>query len=224
MKITIYVLVEGPTEKRFVDEILNPHLKARNIRIEAIILKTREDPNIPAYRGGTIKYNKAKKQLNELLRCRNTYVTTMLDFYALHPTFWENVKLCGKSVEKATQIEQHMLNDIDHERRFIPYIQLHEFEGLLFSSPNSIASQFDNTEKLEIKLNKIKKQFRTPEEINNNPNTCPSSRLERLCKYVKPFHGPLIAKRIGLEIIRSECPHFNEWLSKLENLSDLIAN
>jgi len=29
----------------------------------------------------------------------------------------------------------------------------------------------------------------------------------------------MIARRIGLEIIRAKCIHFHEWVVKLENLS-----
>ncbi|WP_442943961.1 DUF4276 family protein [Nostoc sp.] len=31
--------------------------------------------------------------------------------------------------------------------------------------------------------------------------------------------GPQLAERIGLEVIRSRCPHFNTWLSRLESLN-----
>ncbi|MDZ8260187.1 DUF4276 family protein [Nostoc sp. ChiQUE01b] len=35
----------------------------------------------------------------------------------------------------------------------------------------------------------------------------------------KSVFGPQLAERIGLEVIRSRCPHFNTWLLRLESLN-----
>jgi len=57
------------------------------------------------------------------------------------------------------------------------------------------------------------------EEIDDDPHAAPSKRIEQLCPaYQKPFYGALAARRIGIDVIRQECPHFNEWLSALESL------
>jgi len=69
------------------------------------------------------------------------------------------------------------------------------------------------------KLERIKRSFANPEEINDNPETAPSKRILKIFSgYQKVLHGPTIAKRIGIENIRTECPHFHEWLDWLENL------
>jgi hypothetical protein len=69
-------------------------------------------------------------------------------------------------------------------------------------------------------LTSIRSKFEHPEEINDHPDTCPSNRIRQLLpQYQKALHGPLIAQRIGLEQIRAECPHFAEWLAKLEKLN-----
>ncbi len=95
---------------------------------------------------------------------------------------------------------------------------LHEFEAMMFVSPESIAAAFSNTA-LKDKLMAIKAEFDSPEEINDNPQTAPSRRLRTLFPgYQKPLHGPLVVLEIGLDQIRNECPHFNEWLRKLESL------
>jgi len=65
----------------------------------------------------------------------------------------------------------------------------------------------------------MKKILILVEEINDNPATVPSRRLLTLFpSYQKTFHGPLIVKKTGLEKIREECRHFNQWLTQLENL------
>jgi hypothetical protein len=87
----------------------------------------------------------------------------------------------------------------------IPYLQLHEFEGLLFSSPATIATPFEvektgKYRKLVKALQNIRQDFRSPEEINNRPESCPHRRLEQLIpSYRKVFHGVMIASKIGLK-------------------------
>jgi hypothetical protein len=61
-----------------------------------------------------------------------------------------------------------------------------------------------------------------PETINDNVNTAPSKRLEKILKpynqKTKPLLGPLIANDIGLTKIRSKCHRFDKWINKLENI------
>jgi hypothetical protein len=57
----------------------------------------------------------------------------------------------------------------------------------------------------------------TPEEINERPKFAPSKRIADLFPgYKKTLHGPTTAARIGLDQIRKECPHFHNWMNKLE--------
>jgi len=57
----------------------------------------------------------------------------------------------------------------------------------------------------------------TPEEINERPEFAPSKRIADLFPaYKKTLHGTTTAARIGLDQIRKECPHFNDWMNKLE--------
>ena len=68
-------------------------------------------------------------------------------------------------------------------------------------------------------MKKVLDEFSNPEEINDNPDSSPSKRIQRIFpEYNKVFYGSLIAQRIGIEKIREKCGHFDEWLSKLENL------
>ncbi|MEH1786283.1 DUF4276 family protein [Nostoc sp.] len=62
----------------------------------------------------------------------------------------------------------------------------------------------------------------TPELINDGQQTAPSKRIiARFPDYgrAKSAFGPQLAERIGIEVIRSRCPHFNTWLSRLESLN-----
>lgn len=65
-----------------------------------------------------------------------------------------------------------------------------------------------------------KGEFATPESIDDSPQLAPSKRIEALMPlYRKPLMGPLAAQRIRLAAIRGECPHFGDWLARLERLA-----
>jgi len=50
--------------------------------------------------------------------------------------------------------------------------------------------------------------------------TAPSKRVEAIVKgYEKPLFGALAALEIGLRSIRIECPHFADWLRRLESVA-----
>jgi hypothetical protein len=104
------------------------------------------------------------------------------------------------------------------DKRFIPYIQLHEFEALVFSKPDMIKYEYygRETEVSKLAVMLIEKD-NNPELINDSAVTAPSKRIEVLIpEYDKVNSGVLILKAIGIDHIRSQCKHFNEWLTRLE--------
>jgi hypothetical protein len=95
---------------------------------------------------------------------------------------------------------------------------MYEFEGLLFSSPSTIATVLQQDE-IRLWAEDILHQFHgNPELINNSSQTAPSKRLA-VTPYRKTTHGPNIAKEIGLDILRGKCKGFGDWLSRLEALA-----
>ncbi|NNC09461.1 DUF4276 family protein [Corallococcus exiguus] len=96
---------------------------------------------------------------------------------------------------------------------------LHEFEALLFTDPSQCSLSF-STEEIT-KLQAIRASAQSPEEINEHPDTAPSKRVLAVSPgYQKTLHGPLAVMSIGLPAIRAACPHFAQWLSKLEALAE----
>ena len=101
-------------------------------------------------------------------------------------------------------------------RRFVPYIVMHEFEALLFSDCGAFSSGIGRPD-LHASLQDIRDRFATPEEINDSLTTAPSKRiLDLFPQYQKPIYGNLAVLEIGLDRIRRECPHFGNWLNRLE--------
>ena len=103
-----------------------------------------------------------------------------------------------------------------NQRRFVPYVMMHEFEGLLFSDTTRFAHGIGRPE-LSPKFQAIRDAFATPEEINDSPITAPSKRIVNLVPgYEKPLMGTLAVLEIGLDAIREECPLFRAWIERLE--------
>ncbi|MFZ3132106.1 MAG: DUF4276 family protein [Desulfosporosinus sp.] len=104
---------------------------------------------------------------------------------------------------------------------FIPYIEMHEFESMLFANPRAYQGYGVTKEQVDA-ITKIKETFETPEHINNSYETAPSKRLMKsICGYenLKVSHGSIYAGMIGVETIRKECRHFDSWIVKLEELA-----
>ncbi len=213
----IKILVEGPTEILFVKEVLKPHFYERGIYITPFLFQKA---------GGVTKYSISRKQiLNTVKSDRSCICTTMVDFYGM-PSDWPGrieSKTCRDYQDKAHIVEQALSKDIAaqmggswNSARFIPYVQMHEFEALLFSDTSILA---ESDLKISEQLENVLQSFSCPEEINDDYDTCPSRRIQQHLKnYVKTVDGILTAQKIGLAKMRRECPHFNEWITKLENL------
>ena len=147
----------------------------------------------------------------------------MFDLYALPKDFpkYDESRSFSDPCKKVAFLEAALMEDIASPR-FIPYIQLHEYEALLLASPSTFSCFFEKHEREIANLEKMARMFQSPELIDDGSFTAPSKRITKeFPGYLKSkaMAGPIIAKNIGLEVIRSKCLHFNEWLRKLENLS-----
>ncbi len=231
--IRLHMVVEGQTEEEFVNSLLIDHFGSHNISTDVRRVETsrrrgkyRRSGTIEAkiFRGGLLDYERAKGDLIRWMKeDQNTdaYFTTMFDLYALpenFPSFVEAKKL-RDPYQRVETLERAFEADLTH-RRFIPYIQLHEFEALILSDPSGFASRFIEHVAGIRDLVDMCADFRSPELIDDDVNNAPSKRIIRAIpdyKGTKASAGPLIAQRIGLRTIRQKCPHFNEWLTKLEN-------
>lgn len=218
----VQILVEGQTEETFVNEVLVPHFASKNIYLQAVLVVTKRVKDGPNIRGGIVSYGKVKFDIQKQLQNPTVaMVTTMFDFYGLPKDFpgMDNQPE-GNCYARVQHLEGALEVDINH-RRFLPFLMLHEYEALLFSDPMAAKSYLPSQEVAEF-LVSIRDKYNSPEEINDGSTTHPSYRLmELITDYQKPIHGPLLAMEIGLDVIRSACPHFDQWLSKLEN-SELV--
>ncbi len=225
----VNAVVEGKTEMLFVKKVLGEYFSPQKIFFNARAVETSRDKN-KIHRGGFRKgkaYPHVKKDIKNWLKQEqkpNTYFTTMFDLYALpkdFPQFQEAAKKTDP-YDKVNYLEQGLFNDID-DTRFLPYIQIHEFEALLLVSPEKLSSEFlaQSDQAGITQLVNLVKSFASPEEINEGKQSTPSKRIiQQIPSYKsrKASVGPSVAASIGIETMRKKCPHFNDWLINLENL------
>ena len=211
----IYIVVEGQTEEEFIKRILGKYFEKFSIHLVPIIIETSRTPK-KKHRGGLTTYSHLKKDILKLLPQSHIYkVSTMIDYYRL-PDDFPGIDSVpdGNIYHKVQYLEQKLAEDINNSK-FIPYIQIHEFEALLFSDIKGFQSIIPD-DSIIAHLQKIIDRFPNPEEINNNPDTHPSQRIKKVFQdYNKVIHGKDIIESIGIEIILKKCKHFSEWIEKL---------
>jgi len=213
----LIVICEGPTEKEFCRDMLAPHFLKKNIIIVASTIKHSG--------GGIVPWRILKDQIEKHLHERDAVVTTFIDYYGIKDEHgfpgWDASNKVVHNIDKVHILEHAMYEDLPDEcrYRFIPNLQLHEFESLLFSDVDVFAQNFEAHEMDLVELKNIVAEFPNPEDINNNPKTAPSKRIENAVEgYRKVLFGNCLAMDIGLDKMRQKCPHFNEWVSNLEKI------
>lgn len=211
----LIIICEGQTEQEFCGNVLFPHLYKHKINIQT--------PLIKKSMGGIVKWSILKKEIENYLLEKDAIVTTLIDYYGLYqkhcfPKWLEGEGIVDKE-SRMDFLENAMKDDIlDRLRyRFIPYIQLHEFEGLLF---NNIQVFYDQVPALDLvgkdELKEVFARYDNPEMINNSRETSPSHRLKRIIKgYNKPLYGHYFAEAIGINQIREKSPRFNKWVDTI---------
>lgn len=144
--------------------------------------------------------------------------STMFDYYALPTDFpgYDRTNSEKDSYVKIKILEESFAADIG-DWRFIPYIQLHEFESLIFVNPQELQFSYIENETAINNLVKIANEFDNPELINNGPETAPSKRiLKEIPEYDKVTAGVDTLELIGIDQLKQSCRHFCEWVEKLE--------
>jgi hypothetical protein len=237
--IRLHFVVEGQAEEAFANTILAVELAERQIVCDVHKITTRPGSRrkypgqgpLPGhlrrrridYRGGWNSYEQLQEDLLLWMKQEahrpEAWFTTMVDFYELPADFpgFEDAQSITDPRKRVEFLESKLAADLDH-RRFVPHIQLHEFEALLFSDPQIFGVVFPDDSSAIAELQAIRQSASSPEHIDDGEETAPSKRIIRFLpdyEFRKASAGPEIAKAIGLARIRKECAHFNAWIEKL---------
>jgi hypothetical protein len=220
----LFIVVEGETEERFLRKVLYNHFITQGIHIEAQQWLTNRKLGIG---GGGSNFDLIENHLIRLMARyqydKEVFISVMVDLYAFpkrgNTVYDDEVRKQQNGKNKALLLQDKMKVRMQYQN-FIPYVQLHEYEALLLSKPNALLS-FYTDKAQEIENLKLEIAGMQPEEINETPEGAPSKRIIKyLPRYEKQktTAGVATAEQIGLPFLRENCPHFNDWVTKLESI------
>jgi len=156
----LIIICEGQTEVEFCKDVLLKFFLNKGIIIQTPLIKKSG--------GGIVPWNTLKKQIELHLKEREVFVTTFIDYYGIpdkynYPSWQESKKIVNKSLRM--DFLENAMKDNVNQNRYIPYIQLHEFEGLLFNNIEIFDQNFNPSE------------LNTRQEIINILNAYPNPEL-----------------------------------------------
>ncbi|MCG8556834.1 MAG: DUF4276 family protein [Proteobacteria bacterium] len=229
----VYVVLEGQTELAFVKSVLAPHLARVKVYATPIVVSTKRERDGRKHRGGG-DWGKWRADLRRLC-CDGrpeVRITTLFDLYGLPKNFpaLSVHSSVGDTRKRCELLEEEMAKVIG-DRRFIPYLQRHEFEALVLAGLSVLDSILQDPAD-RAGLLKLRTDIGSldPEDVNDGNETAPSKRLERFIPSYnpgdrtkgegKPFYGELVTIETGLSTLRAKCPRFNAWIAKLETLAE----
>ena len=207
----VCIVCEGPTEANFIQQCLAPYLASAGVYAYGSIIQAPSG----RHKGGRVTIDRLARHMSHEYHAFDR-LTTLVDFYG----FKDRDGRSRAETEHAILEKTRALTTGFDARYVLPYVQLHEFEGLLFTDPAAFEWVQDGwSEDVHQALTSVASAFETPELINDSPETAPSKRILKIFPegaYSKAEHGPLIAESIGIDAIRARCPAFNEWVGKLQ--------
>lgn len=218
----IFVVTEGQSETNFVEKVMAPYFYGRCVLIANTVITKTDSKRGKVYKGGVVNYEQIRNTLSKTLanssKNKDSYVTTMFDFYRL-PTDvpgvvdtekvndpYEKVELIERAIQKAERYNKEF---------FFPYIELHEFEAMLFTDIGKLEEAY-----FEYDLTALKECVKVqsnPELINGGVETAPSKRIINCIScFDKANIGVDVLGKIGVENIARKCRHFSEWMKRIE--------
>jgi hypothetical protein len=223
--VKLHLIVEGETELAFARDTLKTYLVKFHISVNPFMLPTNR--RLGAF-GGALSWDRFHYNVTRLLKQyadKSDRFSTMIDWYKLDSHFpglaeaRKMAKVADRAHAVASSVQAHF-----NSPRLCPFFMLHEFEALLFSDLLIVARFLSGHDKGILNL-KAEIGSTPPEDVNDGFNTHPSARLE---KHLPGYHrakvrvGAPAAGEIGLRVLREKCPHFGQWLTRLESLQQGI--
>lgn len=207
--IRVGIVVEGRTELEFVRQSLANHVVEYGVLVTPVLIGRRRSA------GGNVTVERLAVDM-AALSYNYDAVTTLVDFYGFHRRPTDDVEGLERQINNAYDGMPHAALPDD---RVFSYVQRHEFEALLFSDVPAFSRVLGIPRNADAALAGVRAQFASPEDINDSPDTSPSKRiLGAIPNYNKVTDGSDIAREMGLEAMRKECPRFAAWLTRIESL------
>jgi hypothetical protein len=144
--------------------------------------------------------------------------TSFIDLYALpddFPGVADHTRNSDDPRRYAEALEKALAEDIP-DRRFIPHLQLHEFETLLFADPTALKIAYTGIDNAVDELERMIIDAGDIEKINDGPQSAPSKRIIRLIPGYssdKTTVGPDVTEHIGMQKLMNASHHFRDWIN-----------
>ncbi|MEZ4773017.1 MAG: DUF4276 family protein [Bacteroidia bacterium] len=223
----IYVIVEGLSEMEFVKRVMEPYFTAKRIIISGIPMKKSGGGS------GFSNLDHFKNNVTPLLfESDQPVITTMIDLYKFpvqsgNPheerllKHYDKVSNINEKLAGLEKVLSAVVDKIKPYPEFLPYIQKHEFEALLFSDPDVFNIEDPN---IVSDIAAILIDNPNPEDINTTFDGHPARRLETIFakhkkKYVKGADAVDFAEIAGIEKIMEKCPRFKTWILDLVSMA-----
>jgi len=225
--IRLLLTVEGQTEQAFTASVLRPHLARVGVQAPKPRCTAIGRTHGRVHRGGVLRYQPVRDDIRAWIKQDQdptARFSTMIDLNGLPPDFpgFDRARQATDPYQRVAMIEQAFADDINCPR-FIPYIQLHEYETLLLADHTKLCGYYGEERRNDLApLAQALAAEANPELIDDGENTAPSKRISAcIPEYgsAKPTAGPIVAEAIGLTVLRRACCHFNEWLERIEALA-----
>ena len=206
----LYLFAEGQAEQTFTHDVLGPHLALHGVFMNKPVLIANAHKKQRTHRGGRGNFSAMQKDIHRFLkqdRGSDAFFTSMIDLYALHKGFpgtEEAQRFRDDPYQRVRVLEESWVRETN-DGRFIPHIQLHEYEAYLFVNISILSNYYSDKQQTLAELHADSERFETPELIDDGPDSAPSKRIIcRLPRYAsdKATVGVQAVERIGLTAIR----------------------
>jgi Domain of unknown function (DUF4276) len=223
----VFLIVEGQSEERYYKTHFAAAYQPHGLYFDVTVMPSKRGATSRAFKGGSISYEECVNNVRRFLRtaAHCQLVALVYDYYGLHPSFLAGLVLpAGRHVavaERVAAIRQRLEADIN-DPRFHCYLQLHEFEAFLYCAPEAVARHFADPALLQVLEATLAVFDNQPEAINDHPETAPSKRLAAALQprfFGKTTDGVAIAGAIGVAGLRAQCPAFEVFCQRLDQLT-----
>ncbi|GAA4265202.1 DUF4276 family protein [Frondihabitans peucedani] len=212
----IAILVEGQTEEAFVKLVLQPFIGFDVAYLTPIVVHTSRTANGTAFRGGG-SWRHYETQLKGLLGQSHWHlVTTMIDFYG-YPSDGPACSCDGNHRQPACvdEREKGMKDALSNDKRFRPFVALHEFETLVIAAGSTQTLVLDEAGAAETFRELVAEYNGDAELINNGPTTAPSKRVLAAIPDYRKVRDAVEVLEHSLPAGLTHTPRFRMWVEAL---------
>ena len=185
------------------------------------------------HRGGGRNFSAMQKDIGRFLKQdsgSDVFFTSMIDLYVLHKGFpgIEEAEIHRSDPYCRVRMLEEFWASETEDPRFIPHIQLHEYEAYLFVDVSVLSNYYQGQQRAIAQLEASVGACNSPELIDDGPETAPSKRIIRHCLDMRMTNQPSESrhrKRSGCQQFGANALIFrNGWNDSRDSLRGTQAD